>query len=59
LLVDVSNPEAIADAVQQLLEDTAMAQRLGQNGRRCVETTYNWQEDERKLLEVFNTIVPR
>ncbi len=53
ILVDVTNPEAIADAIMRLLRDTEEAARLGENGRRAVELKYNWQSDERRLLAVF------
>jgi glycosyltransferase involved in cell wall biosynthesis len=53
LLVDVTRPEAIADAIRRLLQDPALAQRLGENGRRIVETKYNWAHDEKKLLDAI------
>ncbi|GMV91465.1 MAG: glycosyltransferase WbuB [Candidatus Hydrogenedentota bacterium] len=56
LLVDVSKPEAIADAILQLLREEALAIQLGENGRRAVESTYNWNHDERKLLDVFESL---
>jgi glycosyltransferase involved in cell wall biosynthesis len=53
LLVDVTNPAVIAGAILRLLRDPAEAGRLGRNGRRMVESRYNWQHDERALLGVF------
>lgn len=53
LLIDVTDPRAIADAVLQLLRNPEEAARLGDNGRRAVETRYHWGEDERRLLCVF------
>jgi glycosyltransferase involved in cell wall biosynthesis len=53
ILADVTNPAAIAAAVLHLLRNPAEAERLGANGRRIVESKYNWQHDERALLEVF------
>ncbi|MCC6491291.1 MAG: glycosyltransferase [Candidatus Hydrogenedentes bacterium] len=53
LLVDVADPKAIADAVLRLLQDPEEAAFLGANGRRSVETRYNWQSDERRLLDAF------
>lgn len=55
LLMDVSKPEAIAEAILKLLRDETFARRLGENGRRSVETTYNWDHDEQKLLDVFDS----
>jgi glycosyltransferase involved in cell wall biosynthesis len=53
ILVDVTDPAAIAAAILRLLRDPAEARRLGANGRRAVETKYNWQHDESELLRVF------
>ncbi|HPU98733.1 MAG TPA: glycosyltransferase, partial [Candidatus Hydrogenedentes bacterium] len=54
LLVDVSRPEAIADAIDTLLRDPALAAELGHNGRLAVERRYHWEYDERVLLEGFS-----
>lgn len=54
ILVDVTRPEAIAEAILRLLQDAAEADRLGRNGRRIVETKYNWQEEEKRLLHIFD-----
>lgn len=51
--VDVTRPEVIASAIQRLLDDPAEAARLGQNGRRAVETKYHWGADEARLLAAF------
>lgn len=56
VLVDVTRPEAIAGAILRLLRDPEEACRLGRNGRRSVETTYNWQHDEAALLGVFERV---
>jgi glycosyltransferase involved in cell wall biosynthesis len=53
LLVDVTNPQAIADAALQLLRDPELSARLGANGRNAVEEKYNWQAEEKVLLEAF------
>lgn len=42
LLVDPEDADAAARAVAGLLDDQARAARLGQAGRRAVETFYNW-----------------
>lgn len=56
LLVDVTRPDAIAAAILRLLRDPEEAARLGRNGRRIVESRYNWTHDERRLLEVFTAV---
>ena len=53
LLIDVTDPKAIAEAVIHLLRNPEEAARLGASGRRSVETRYNWETEEKKLLAVF------
>lgn len=50
VLVEVTEPKAIAKAIVRLLSEPALAQRLGENGRRAVEERYNWAREETKLL---------
>jgi glycosyltransferase involved in cell wall biosynthesis len=59
ILVDVTRPEVIAEAVLRLLRDPAEAARLGNNGRAIVERKYNWQEDEKRLLDAFAALEKR
>ena len=56
VLVDATDPKSIAEAIVRLLKNPDEAERLGRNGRRAVETTYNWQNDEKKLLAVFDAL---
>ena len=41
MLVDAESPEAVGDALRVLLDDAALRARLGQAGRRSVESYYN------------------
>lgn len=59
ILIDATKPEEIAAAMLRLLQDPAEAKRLGENGRRAVETKYNWQHDESELLKVFERVGTR
>lgn len=42
LLVDGGSVEAVADAIRGLLDNPERLRRLGEAGRRRVETTHNW-----------------
>lgn len=53
ILVDVTSPDAIAEAVLHLLRDPEEALRMGYNGRRLVESKYNWQQDEQRLVKAI------
>ena len=53
LCVDPRDPAAIAAAVDRLAQDPALARRLGANGRRAVEQTYNWKNEAQKLVRFY------
>jgi glycosyltransferase involved in cell wall biosynthesis len=41
ICIEPENAERLADSVRMLYEDTALAQRLGDNGRRTVEQHFD------------------
>jgi len=58
-LVPPEEPAAFADAICRLLADPAAANRMGQNGRRAVETYFNWDRVVRDLREIESQVVSR
>ncbi len=56
VLVDPTDPDAIAEAIVYLMEHPEEARRMGENGRRAVLERYNWEEIEGRLLEVYQAI---
>lgn len=52
LLVDADGPEAAIAAARLLLGDRELARRLGAEGRRAVETYYNWQRVTTELAGI-------
>jgi glycosyltransferase involved in cell wall biosynthesis len=57
LLVDPDNPAAHAAALLRLLQDPATAVGMGRVGRRLVETHYNWEVMEPRLLALYQTVL--
>lgn len=53
LCVDPRDPAAIAAAIDRLAQDPPLARRLGANGRRAIEQTYNWRNEAQKLLRFY------
>jgi glycosyltransferase involved in cell wall biosynthesis len=51
LLAD--RPEEFADRVLALMEDEALRQRLGRNGRRLVEERYDWSRVAPLLSQAY------
>ncbi len=56
-LVPPEEPAAFADAICRLLADPAAAKRMGQNGRRAVETYFNWDRVVHDLRAIEAEVV--
>jgi hypothetical protein len=56
LLVNPEDPSSIAQAIIRLLSDDSLAQRFGENGRRAVREQYNWRQEAKKLLSLYDTL---
>jgi colanic acid/amylovoran biosynthesis glycosyltransferase len=53
LLVPEKAPEALADAIQRLLRDQMLRERLGKNGRRRVQAEFNIYKSADQLAGLF------
>lgn len=56
ICVDGSSPESIAKAITYLKQNPAEIKRMGENGKRMVETKYNWDIEKKKLLELYDNL---
>jgi glycosyltransferase involved in cell wall biosynthesis len=57
LCVDPEDPVAIAKAISWLLKHPSEAQAMGERGRQMVIEQYNWDTQERKLLNFYKTLL--
>jgi glycosyltransferase involved in cell wall biosynthesis len=57
MLVQPNNPEALVDAIRQLLDDAALRERLGRNGRRRVMERFTWQVTARGTAACYDAIL--
>ncbi|MGK0278834.1 MAG: glycosyltransferase involved in cell wall biosynthesis [Litorivivens sp.] len=57
LAVDLAQPEDIAKAVQVLLADENKMDNMAKRGRAAVEEKYNWEQEERKLFELYEKVI--
>jgi glycosyltransferase involved in cell wall biosynthesis len=57
ICVDPLNPKEIADAINHLLNNDNMARIMGENGRTLVETKYNWENEEKKLIDLYSILL--
>lgn len=57
LTVDPLNPKEIAQAIEYLLDHPELRQKMGENGRRAVLEKYNWENEAKKLLALYQQLL--
>jgi glycosyltransferase involved in cell wall biosynthesis len=56
LAVDPTNPHAIADAINKILDDPILYQQMSENAKKAVTEKYNWELEGEKLLQIYQHI---
>ena len=51
------NIEQVKDAIERLRDDSALRVRLGSNGRNAFVEKYNWDNMEKKLYEIYSSLL--
>lgn len=51
--VDAENPAEIAEKINYLFANPTEAAMMGENGRKAVVEKYNWESEEKKLLQAY------
>jgi len=54
ICVDPLNAEEISEAVNKIINDPELAEKMGENGRKAVKEKYNWDVEKKKLLELYD-----
>ena len=57
IVVDPTQPAAIAEAIEFLLAHPDKAARMGECGRKAFQERYNWEGEEKKLLKLYESIL--
>jgi glycosyltransferase involved in cell wall biosynthesis len=57
ICVDPTDPAAIGEAIEWVLDHPDEAQRMGANGRRAVERGYTWESERATLLELYEELL--
>jgi glycosyltransferase involved in cell wall biosynthesis len=57
LLVNPLNPQEIANAIQTLLENPALGQKMGEYGMKAIKDKYSWEAEKPKLLTLYKKLV--
>jgi glycosyltransferase involved in cell wall biosynthesis len=55
-LTDASNPEALAQAVQKIIADPDLRQKMAENGLKAVRNKYNWEKESAKLITLYKAL---
>ncbi|MDH4439601.1 MAG: glycosyltransferase [Rhizobium sp.] len=58
LLVDPKDPQAIADAMQWIIDHPAEAAEMGRRGRKAIEQRYNWEAESESLIALYRNLLP-
>lgn len=57
VFVDPSAPEAIADALVDLMTDKVQAEAIGREARALIRSRYSWESEAEKLLAFYEQIL--
>jgi len=57
LTVDPLNPEEIAAATRYIFDHPMEAKKMGENGRRAVEDKFNWENEKKKLIKLYDELL--
>jgi glycosyltransferase involved in cell wall biosynthesis len=57
ILVPPAQPDALAAAIKHLLSDNALRKRLGEAGRRRVQSKFSWEQAAKKTVEVYEELL--
>jgi len=56
LTVNPKKPEEIAKAIEYLIAHPAETKEMGENGRKAVSEKYNWENESKKLLDIYQQL---
>ncbi|MBU2529974.1 MAG: glycogen synthase [Elusimicrobia bacterium] len=57
LLAKPADPRALADAINTLLNNPELAEKLGKNGRRRVEEKFSWTSIAEKTIKLYQEVI--
>jgi glycosyltransferase involved in cell wall biosynthesis len=57
ICVNPTDPISISNGVRDLIENNDLAEQMGINGRKVVIEKYNWEIEELKLFEIYQSLL--
>jgi len=56
ICIDPTKAEEITKAIEYLIEHPNEAKKMGENGRKAVLEKYNWENESKKLLKIYEKL---
>ncbi|MHC1704330.1 MAG: glycosyltransferase [Tenuifilaceae bacterium] len=56
ICVNPNNVNEITDAINYLIKNPDIAKQMGKNGQKIVEIKYNWGFEEKKLIDLYQSL---
>jgi len=56
-VVPPQNPQVLSEAIITILENSSLAEKMGQSGRTKIELWYSWQDTVKKTLELYKSVI--
>jgi len=56
-VVSSKNPEETAQAIEKFVLDEKLRNKMGQNGRERVKKLYNWDDNVKQMMNIYEEIV--
>ena len=56
ICVDPLDPSAIAEAIDFFIENPDISLEMGRNGQRAIQDFYNWEVEEKKLINFYERL---
>ena len=57
ICVNPLEPKEIADAINYIMTNPVVAEKMGQNGKNAVLEKYNWDIEAKKLFDVYEELI--
>lgn len=56
ILVDATKPEALAQAIKEIIDNPELRQKMTANGLEAIRNKYNWEMESKKVIHIYNSI---
>lgn len=57
ICINPNNTNELKEAINYILTHPKEAKEMGENGKRAIETEYNWESQEKILLQMYNDVI--